>query len=217
MSETEIQNAPPAIVTRAAVPRKSARDVLIGRDADILADIHAPGIAATIWQRIPDPAFQTWIDSLPGDQLPELRTTVPVHLAETAVLAAFATAGTPPGAEQDTLASDVGALALIYCRIMKTQHVRIRLDVSGDVMCPKFHLDTVPARLLCTYRGNGTQYVPKVHQEDPRRIRNLRTGAVGLFRGEKWASEERCDLLHRSPVVTPEAGSRLLLAIDAAD
>jgi len=194
-----------------------ASDVLIGRDPDILSDIHAPGVAAAIWRRTPDAAFQTWIDGLNETRLPRLRTCVPVHKAETAVLIACGIVATPQGQELDRFAGDVGALTAMYCRIMGTDYARIRLDVTDEAMCPKFHLDNVPARLICTYRGNGTEYVPERHQGDPGRIRTMHTGDAAVIRGGQWPSEERCGLLHRSPPTTFRNRPRLLLVVDMPD
>jgi hypothetical protein len=205
------------LARQSASPKPSASDVLIGREPDILPDIHAPGVAAAVWRRTPDPAFQSWIDDLDEALLPRLRTSVPVHMAETAVLTACGIAKTPPGPELDRFAGDVGALALMYCRIMETDHVRIRLDVTDETMCPKFHLDNVPARLLCTYRGEGTEYVAMRYEHDPRRIRHVQTGDAALLRGRNWPSEERCGLLHRSPPMTPGSRPRLLLVLDVTD
>ena len=204
-------------VRRPAAPKPTARDVLIGRDPDILRDIHAQGVAAAIWRRPPDPAFQSWFDGLDDVQLPRLRTIVPVHKAETAVLIACGIAATPQGPELDRFSRDVGTLTTLYCRIMGTDHVRIRLDVTDEAMCPKFHLDNVAARLICTYRGGGTQYVPDTHQDDPRRIRTMNTGDAALIRGGLWPSEERSGLLHRSPPIAPGSMPRLLLVIDMTD
>lgn len=192
-----------------------AQDVLLGREPDILNDIHAPGVAAAVWQRAPAEDFQKWIDALPFAQLPALRTVVPVHLAEAAVQAACQKAGTPPGPEQDMLASDAGALALMMANIMDVRQVRLRLDVASGTMCPKFHIDQVPARLLCTYRGKGTEYVPVTSETRAERIRQVRTGAVGLFRGGAWPGPEETGLLHRSPAVSSLGEARLLLVIDA--
>jgi len=191
-----------------------ARDVLMGRDPEILEDIHMPSVAASVWVRSPEPGFQAWINALPVDRLPELKTVVPVHLAEAAVLAGCQSAGTPAGPEQDMLAGDVGALALMMAKTLKTDHVRLRLDVSDDVMCPKFHTDNVLARMLCSYRGPGTDYVPEGAEDDPRRIRQVRTGSVALFRGRLWPDDERTGLLHRSPAVPEAVGARLLLVMD---
>ncbi|MCR9284590.1 MAG: DUF1826 domain-containing protein [Rhodobacteraceae bacterium] len=195
----------------------AARDVIIGRDPDILADIRDPGIAAAIWRRTPDPAFQRWMNALPKDNLPELRTVVPVHLAEAAVRAACESHGLPVCRERDILASDVGALALMLAKSLTVRLLRLRLDVSEDVMCPKFHLDNVRARLLCTYRGAGTEYVPENVAEETGRIRQVPVGGVAVFRGRQWSCDERTALLHRSPAATPAGGPRLLLVIDPAD
>lgn len=200
--------------TRNSAGGRPARDVLIGREPDILDDIHLPSVAASIWVRTPAPDFQGWIDGLPVDQLPELATVVPVHLAEAAVLAAAETAGTPAGPELDMLAGDIGALALMMARTLWVDQIRLRLDVSEEVMCPKFHIDNLVARLLCSYRGPGTDYVPEGAEGDPGRIRQVRTGAVALFRGRLWPDADSTGLLHRSPTVPKDIGARLLLVID---
>ena len=62
---------------------RSARDVLMGREPEILAGIEYPGVAASIWTRSCDKDFQHWIDSLRPENLPELRTSVPVRLPST--------------------------------------------------------------------------------------------------------------------------------------
>ncbi|MBO6508089.1 MAG: DUF1826 domain-containing protein [Roseibium sp.] len=194
--------------------RHLARDVIMARDPDILDDIHLPSVAASVWMRSPEPGFQDWIDGLPVDRLPEMNAVVPVHLAETAVIAACETAGTPAGGEQDMLAGDIGALALMMAKILRTEHVKLRLDVSDEVMCPKFHTDNVTARLLCSYRGPGTEYVPAGAETDPGRIRQVPTGAVALFRGRAWPDREETGLLHRSPPTPANCSARLLLVID---
>nr|WP_244318653.1 DUF1826 domain-containing protein [Roseibium hamelinense] len=194
-----------------------ARDVLTGRDADILYDIWSPGVAAAIWTRRCDDDFERWIDNIPEACLPEIRTVVPVHLAEAAAIAACDQAKIPAGPELDMLTGDIAALALMLAKALNTRRVRIRLDVASDVMCPKFHQDNVQARLLCTYRGAGTQYVPLGFEADPKRIRSVPRGAAALFRGAASQGGEQTGLLHRSPSVDPKDGARLLLVIDPAD
>ncbi len=203
-----------SLVQTSYQPQLYARDVLMGRDPEILEDVGKPGIAASIWTRRCSREFQTWIDSLPMEQLPELRTVVPVHLAEAAAVAACEQVQLAPSAERDMLTGDVGALALILSRALDVQQVRIRLDVSDEVMCPKFHIDNVAARLLCTYRGAGTEYVLAGSEDDPARISQVARGGVGLFRGRAWPGEEQTGLFHRSPDPADGAGPRLLLVID---
>lgn len=196
-------------------PAGDAADVLIGREPDILADIALPGVAATLWNRPVLAEFQSWIDAVPIDQLPDLRTVVPVHLAEAAVLTACEKMALPQGPQLDRLASDVGALALMVAKVLKARQLRIRLETTTEIMCPKFHVDHVSARLLCSYRGPGTEYVTETNLDKPERYRRMTPGSVGLFRGTLWSSAEPCRLLHRSPDV-PAGDARLLLVIEPA-
>lgn len=194
-----------------------AADVIMSRDADILSEIASPGVAAAIWQRTPAADFQSWLDAFETEGLPDLRTVVPFHLAEAAVITACEAAGIEACPQRDMLAGDIAALSMMMARLLNIRHIRLRLDVADEVMCPKFHIDRVPARLLCTYRGAGTEYVPASSEHNPKRVRQLKTGAVGLFRGALWDGEEATGLKHRSPEVRPEDGARLLLVIDPVD
>lgn len=194
-----------------------ARDVVVGRTPDVLEDISLPGIAAAIWKREPVREFQTWLDGLPDLQLPVLRTVVPVHLVEAAVITACERFGTPACAERDMLAGDAAALALMFAKVLNIRKVRVRLDVSTEIMCPKFHIDHVAARLLCAYRGAGSEYVPETAQGNERRGRRVPAGSVGLFRGRTWSGEETTGLLHRSPAMAAGSPARLLLVIDPGE
>lgn len=191
-----------------------ARDVLRGGQSDILPDVHSSGVAASIWERKVTPDFLRWIESLPEEHLPSLRCVVPIKNAEAAVQSACVQVGLSDHPEAAVLASDVAALALLTGKILDVSHVRLRLEPSEGVQCPKFHLDHVEARLLCTYRGAGTEYVSEKFLDDPARIRQLATGHVGLFRGDLWHGTERSALLHRSPEIGQGEGVRLLLVID---
>ncbi|NVK35023.1 MAG: DUF1826 domain-containing protein [Rhodobacteraceae bacterium] len=195
----------------------TAQDVLVGKEAEILEHIARPAIAATIWKRKPTVDFQKWVDGLGRGHLPALRVILPVEQAESAVQAACDVKHLEPGPERDMLASDIGALAYIFGTIMDARSLQIRLDVCLGAMCPKFHLDNVTARLLCTYRGPGTQYVLEAEQNRSSCHSQLATGDVAIFKGHKWPSEEACSLLHRSPSMQHGTGPRLLLVIDAVD
>ncbi|MCV6601815.1 MAG: DUF1826 domain-containing protein [Cohaesibacter sp.] len=195
---------------------QSAAHVLIGREPKDLHHISHPGVAAAIWQRQPALPFQAWMDGLPADDLPDMRTTVPMTLVEEAVHAACDIKKLPRCHERDMLASDIAALAYIFGHIMHTSIVQVRLDVDDEVMCPRFHQDNVSARLLCTYRGPGTQYVLEENRDEPDHVSQMTTGAAGIFRGKRWPSTERSSLLHRSPDPVKDAMTRMLLVIDPA-
>jgi hypothetical protein len=87
--------------------------------------------------------------------------------------------------------------------------------VVRDDACARFHVDNVRARLLCTYRGPGTEYADLAAAAAGPEGR-LARGAVAVFRGLRWEGAG-VGLLHRSPPIDGTGATRLLLAIDAAD
>lgn len=186
--------------------------VATGTAPEALARITDPGVAAAIWERARDPAFAAWIDGLAPDRLPRLRTEVAPAHATNAVHAACAQAGTPGGALRDRLAEDAGALALIFAGVMGAPMLRLRLDVVEDDACRRFHCDRVRARLLCTYRGAGTEYGAGTGAR-PDDVHALEPGAAAVFRGALWPGE-KTRLLHRSPPMARGGMARLLLVLD---
>ena len=194
-----------------------ARDVHAGPHPDALRQVVAEGTAAAIWQRDRSAAFAEWIDALAPAQLPRLRTTLQFGAVTAAIHAACDTAGTPRGTMRDWLAEDAAALALMFGAIMDAPMLRLRMDVIDRNACTRFHLDRVPARLLCTYRGSGTEYGVARPREEPAQIERVPTGAAAVFRGALWSDGEATELLHRSPPVAGMGETRLLLVLDVAD
>ena len=80
---------------------------------------------------------------------------------------------------KDLLIDDIAALADVFSGVMKASYVRLRLDVVTDNACKKFHIDALTARLVCTYRGTGTQYGIAAHGVPPHQVFTVPTGAPG--------------------------------------
>ena len=179
-----------------------------------LMQIQQPGCAAVIWQRKPLANFQNWIDGLTPEQLPHVRTVLPAHGARAAVEHICNVCGTPNCTERDHLIDDAAAMAAIFGEVMQTSHVRLRFDVVNDNACRKFHIDAVTARLICTYRGSGTQYGFAPDGEQPDNVHSVSTGSAMLLRGTKWLEQPAAGLLHRSPPIEGTDETRLLLVLD---
>ncbi|WP_111643095.1 DUF1826 domain-containing protein [Marinimicrobium alkaliphilum] len=120
---------------------------------------------------------------------------------------------------------DVAQLVAMYRCLFEPAAVGLRLHLIKSTMCPRFHVDRVPARLLCTYRGTGTEWLsePQVRRADkpgalpeqvvePEHIQRLSSGAVALLKGEAWEGNEGRGLVHRSPA--NEGEPRLILGLD---
>lgn len=192
--------------------RGAARTIAQGRDAEVLHRIGDPGIAATIWQRRPQPEFVDWLAGLPPARLPRLRTLATIEAVEAGVQAACDLAATPRGRFRDMLAGDIAALAYITAEITGATLLHLRLEAIGNNACRKFHVDQMRARMLCTYRGSGTQLALPGQEDRPL---NVATGSALLLRGALWP-DEGTELLHRSPPIEGTGETRLLAVIDPA-
>ncbi len=192
----------------------SVTGVARGGARQVLGRIAEPGQAAAIWTRGRSRRFADWIDALPAENLPGLRVDCPVaRLAETAG-AACETAGLPASGARGVLCADIALLGDLFARVMGCDRLRLRLDVVNDDACARFHLDNVPARLLCTYRGSGTEYGLRRAEGDPDPVARMRSGDAGLFRGGTWPGAPRPGLVHRSPPIAGTGATRLLLVMD---
>ena len=176
--------------------------------------IHEPGCAAAIWQRQPLPAFQNWIDGLNPGALPHARLILKPNAAQVAVSAICDDVGLIKDPMRDILVDDISALVDLFSSAMKVSHVRLRLDVVTGNACKKFHIDALTARLVCTYRGTGTQYGAAPDRAAPQRIFTVPTGAPIVIRGTEYPTSPKSDLLHRSPPIEGTGETRLVLVLD---
>ncbi len=179
-----------------------------------LSAINRPACAATIWQRDPLPRFQRWIDALPPDQLPKARMILRPEAVCDALIDLARLHETPECSERDLLIEDASALAAIFASVMNSAYLRLRFDVVDTNACRKFHVDAVTARLICTYRGTGTQYGVSDNGHDPERIMTVPTGSPIILRGTRWPATPLSGLLHRSPPIAGTGETRLLLVLD---
>jgi len=179
-----------------------------------LTVIAKPGCAAAIWQRHPIPGLQPWIDGLESCALPSARLILRPDMVRDAASEACTHAGMPDSAERAQLLADIAALADRFARIMQAPFLRLRLDRVSTNACRRFHVDALTARLICTYRGTGTQYGTSTNGADPARVFTVPTGMPILLRGTLWPEQPSAGLLHRSPPIEGSGETRLLLVLD---
>lgn len=201
------------MLVREAV-KNAAVGVGVADTPEGLSAIHRPGCAAAIWRRQQLPEFQTWMNQLDPDQLPQGRVILHRLAVRDAVSQLCEIAATPDNPKRDLLIEDIAALSEMFANLMKTQYLRLRLDVVTSNACRKFHIDAVTARLVCTYRGTGTQYGISTDGTEPRRVFTVSTGAPILLRGTLWPEGPKSGLLHRSPPIEGTGETRLVLVLD---
>lgn len=196
------------------VLQSAAIGVGVTRMPGNLSILTKPGCAAAIWQRQPAPAFQSWIDRLDPDELPAGRLILRPHNVQTALSDLCDASGMPDGPQRRHLIQDITALAKVFCDVMTPPFLRLRLDRVTTNACRRFHIDAVTARLVCTYRGTGTQYGISTDGAEPRRVFTVPTGAPILLRGTLWPEKPPSGLLHRSPPIEGSGETRLVLVLD---
>ncbi|WP_421854880.1 DUF1826 domain-containing protein [Oricola sp.] len=179
--------------------------------------IHREDVAAVIWQRRPLESFQRWIDDLDPALLPTTRLILrPGDVPDTLKLVCDL-AGTPDCADRRRLIEDAAALSKMFAQVMHTEFLRLRLDVISTDACRKFHVDAVTARLVCAYRGKGTQYGVSYNGSHPDLVNTVPTGMPMIMRGARWHASGALDFVHRSPPIEGTGATRLLLVLDPVD
>lgn len=185
-------------------------------DADVFHAIRDDDCSLAIWRREPlslleerltgaikDIRFETSLATLPQD-----------------VRSALSQAGYGKASDWSDLTDDICILATHYCDVVRCDRFELRLEIVTGDACRKFHADFVTARLITTYLGEGTQWleaddVSRVAEGlEPRTMRALSTGDVGIFKG-KLATKHPA--IHRSPPIGSSGAKRLLLVLNPID
>ena len=199
--------------------RETVRDAAIGvavaETPEGLKTFLQPGCAAAIWRRQSAPEFQDWIDALEPARLPQGRVVLQPEAARSAITDLCEMSNTPACQHRKHLIDDIATLADIFAELMQARYLRVRLLAVTSIACRKFHIDAITARLVCTYRGPGTQYGISTHGHDPSRVFSVQTGAPILLRGTLWPEKPASGLLHRSPPIEGTDQTRLVLVLDA--
>ena len=123
------------------------------------------------------------------------------------------------------LIADVSWLVRAFACLLGAKRIGLRLRALDKAMCPRFHVDHVPVRMITTYSGIGSQWLregvidrhqlgtPEFGPVRDLMIEQIATGDVALFKGEKWHGNEGFGLIHRSPQPAP-GERRLILTLD---
>jgi hypothetical protein len=125
------------------------------------------------------------------------------------------------------LAADIGDLTQRFAALATPGMIRVRLERLRDNGCAFWHADSVPFRLVTTYRGPCTEYVEpafgqatlKRRKVDSKHAKSMTHHDVALFKG-RGPSKVGDPLLghpgivHRSPRIEGSGVSRVVLVLD---
>jgi Protein of unknown function (DUF1826) len=131
------------------------------------------------------------------------------------------------------LTNDVHFWADVLSELAGSAQIGVRLARVDSAMCPRFHVDRVPLRLVCTYEGPGTEYAGSEHVDrrrlghaagsdsdeasglllSPDCVRAAEPGDIVLLKGEAWPETRGRGAVHRSPAASSRS-PRLVMTLD---
>lgn len=195
---------------------------VLGDDPQVLAEVLRADVNLAVWQRTLFPeisTFANWL-AIQGLDLTQSLEVVDERVELGDLLRHYAML------DGCTLfRSDLQWLAEAFACLTGARRVGLRLRSLDKAMCPRFHVDHLPLRLVTTYAGPASQWLEEGAMARARlgeaaaepvsggEIRAMSAGDVGLFKGEKWTGNLGAGIVHRSPL--PATGERrLLLTLD---
>jgi len=206
---------------------KTYRHGVKNKHPTILSDIYQSEINIAIWQRkLPatlqnsvktfltlNPIFQKKMILTPQDALSRVRESFNNNMTE--------------------VSEDIAELVDMFCYLFELKQAAMRIKVLDRAMCPKFHVDRVPCRLVTTYQSIASEWLPHEVLDHTKLgwgsnglpdnesglyksksdIQQLNCGDVALLKGTLWEDNENAALVHRSPIL-PTNEKRLVLTLD---
>ncbi len=167
---------------------------------------------AAIWTRDLPAVVQTWLEGFTPEQLPHGRYILAPDLTANCVTQIFRAHGIKAGAALAWLSEDIHNLALKVSEHSGLDRIRLRIDPVFDDACRKLHIDNVFARLICTYRGPGTEL--GIDDLPETTLDAVPTGMPVLLKGKRWPSAAPPRLRHRSPAIEGTGRSRLMVVLE---
>jgi hypothetical protein len=199
---------------------------VVGDVPDVLYQIRDPGVNLSLWRRPSEAAIAHELASLDASQLPDRRHPTSADSFDDDVVDLLQRQGLDP-LNFKRLRVDLSCVAGHFFNVSQGSDAKFRLLTTDADDCRRFHVDTRDLRLLCTYRGPGTQWLRNA-QVDREALRRgapnediIRSGEpseiepfwVGIMKGEHRG--EGSGLVHRSPPLAGSGQTRVLFCLDA--
>ncbi|MEO9654903.1 DUF1826 domain-containing protein [Marinomonas sp.] len=208
------------------------RKAVLAKDPNILTAIYDEDVNMAVWQRNhPNEVMLAIEDFIQQHPKTAKRLAVTPNTTHEVMYKSF---GKTPYVT--TLADDIALIVDMFCCLFEQKRAGLRLTVLERPMCPRFHVDLIPCRLVTTYQGVATQWLKNTEVDRSKlgqgnqgksdeesglfkqlsNINQLTQGDVALLKGENWQETSGGGLVHRSPAIS-DGEKRLLLTLDFID
>jgi hypothetical protein len=200
---------------------------LVGREPEVLEQIRDGNLSVVMWQRRLPRGLRVVLRSWAAAQEPPRFE----GLVTDAAWVDAALRGFVASPARTFLAQDLESLVERFRLLTGTGSVKISFGaVTGD-QCRKFHADYQRLRLITTYLGPGTEWLPEhaVRRDalfeppacpatanqlivrDPSQVRCAHAGDVLLLRGHDGVTGAALGAVHRSPPIAALRKVRVVL------
>jgi hypothetical protein len=124
------------------------------------------------------------------------------------------------------LQKDLYYLIEMYTDLFDCSKLGLRFGLMDSVLCPKFHTDFLEVRMICTYFGEGTEYLYSTQNNrsklkfqhetgDMEEFDNIQRASLFdlvLLKGEHFPDNKGYGAIHRSPQMV--GGTRIFFSLD---
>ena len=183
-------------------------------------------VTVCIWNRQADPILTNYLRESAGSGSWERRVRIDVASPQFEELLT----GFKADVGRVRWVTELSALVDLFATLTDSRTVGLRVTATDRATCPRFHSDQVGLRLLCSWLGEGTEWLAEedvIRQPEecpdmstrfpagPVRpggvVRQMRPFAVGVFKGELWPGNQGRGAMHRSP---QPIGRRVFVSLD---
>ncbi len=200
----------------------------IGLEQDTLMEIHQPRVNIAIQQRDISHLYSEIKNFLEIAQV-HFQCSGNINQLEITLIEYFEKLGYN---SNSLLLKDVLSILKVFTQVTEYKEFKVLLSIVNSDMCRRFHTDMNHLRLLCTYSGPATLWIPdeKVNRlalqflkendeiiKDCEYIQQVATGDICILKGALYPHPDTRAIVHRSPAVEETGSQRLLLRIDTND
>jgi hypothetical protein len=180
------------------------------------------------WQRRVEDSIPKYLEQIVHTPIPPLSFTA--HADQLADQLSHARKAWDPShsKEADAFWIDVFEITRDFLGLSGKEQIRVYLRKVEDDACTKFHVDGYALRLMTTYFGPGTEWLPEdatrryglgkrnsLIVKDSAKIQRMSTFEVGILKGEKpYQNNLPRGIVHRSPSISAAGNKRIILRVD---
>ena len=136
-------------------------------------------------------------------------------------------ANLPDSSNLNYFVDDLVNVAKVFIGLTDNQNFKIELELISNQMCRLFHVDRLHQRLLCTYRGPGSEWLDESNVDrrglgkfdnskvvkDSSKTKSAKPFDILILRGSLYELDFE-GVVHRSPSVKGQTIPRVLFKID---